>query len=131
MRAFILLSVLLSILFISPIQAQSTETHGHIARFSSPDKFLMEVDSGMTPTAGDTGTIYKYSINDFGGIHFTAWVSIAKVTVLGVEGKFLGFRIDEELSRITVNGEQVDHFQEGKEVKFEWYPDPPEPVNEK
>lgn len=131
MRTLIFLSVLISGLSLSPLQAQNAETHGHIYRFTEPGTLIVEMDDGITPVAGDTGTVYKYSVNDFAGVHFTAWVSIAKVTVIGVEGRYVGLRVDEEISVVHVNGEKLEHFQEGKEVKIEWPSDSPPPDNEK
>jgi len=80
---------------------------------------VIEVDHPDPPAAGAKGTLLKYFEKQVGPFATSGWLGIAEVTVKKVAGGKIHLVIDEELSKMVVNGKKVNHFLKGNKVKLD------------
>jgi hypothetical protein len=75
------------------------------------------------PLKTDTCSISKDisgTKNPFGLTISSGWMGIGDISLTGVKGKTLTFKIIKETSNITINGKKQPNFVVGKKVKIEW-----------
>lgn len=82
-------------------------------------KVIIETDETYLPEEGAKGTLSKYFEKQVGPFATSGWLGIAEVTVKKVADGKLHLQIDEELSKMVVNGKKVNHFKKGNTVKLE------------
>jgi uncharacterized protein len=70
------------------------------------------------PKVGEKGDLSKSFENSFGRGTVSGWLVIGAVEVVAVKGKTVTFKVLEEKSSMTINGEKKNHFEKGKTVKF-------------
>lgn len=80
----------------------------------------VEAEGEELPAPGTILDMSKHFVEQWGKTNISGWMSTAQVRVTKVEGQVISMDIIEEKSHIEVNGEQVDHFKEGKRVKLVW-----------
>jgi WD40 repeat protein len=80
---------------------------------------VLDLPSSAALTVGTKATLTKKVDQQLGGMAFTAWLGIARVTVTKIEGSKVTVTIDEELSKMQVNGKQLDHFTAGSTVRLD------------
>jgi len=82
-------------------------------------KVVIEVENPDPPEAGAKGTLLKYFEKQVGPFATSGWLAIAEVVVKkSAEGK-IHLEIQEELSKMVVNGKKVNHFKKGNRIKLE------------
>jgi len=79
----------------------------------------MQITDGDLPKVGHSGTLSKRVVKQFGRMNMTAWVNIASVKVTNVTGGTVTLTIEEEQSIVMVNGQKVDHFKPGSQLRLE------------
>ena len=86
----------------------------------SGTKVIVQMKAGGELDAGITGLMHKHFEEKWLGKNITGWMDIGKMEVVKVENSRVEFKILEEHSTGTINGEPIRHFKKGKKVKFEW-----------
>jgi hypothetical protein len=102
----------------APASAAPAEHLGKLVSRTG-ERVVIELAGPPTPRVGASGELTKRVATDLGGIHITAWLTVARVTVEKVAGTLVTLRIDESLSKINVNGKPVDHLTAGSEVRLD------------
>jgi hypothetical protein len=82
----------------------------------------IEAEAEPLPAVGAKGSLLKRFEQQLGPIKATGWLGIADVTVKKAFGRRLVLTMTAEKSSIVVNGEKVDHFTSGSQVKLELLP---------
>ncbi len=86
------------------------------------DKFpVLEMTTDESLRPGDRGEMQKYFETPFFRTVLTGWIGIGVVEVVSAKGKTVKFKVIEETSTITINGEKTNHFAKGKRVQFTKY----------
>lgn len=81
-------------------------------------KVTVKSDAAALPTVGSEGTLSKYFETKLASFTTSGWLEIASVRVTKVSAQKLELQILERKSVMTVNGQEVDHFKEGNQVKL-------------
>jgi outer membrane biosynthesis protein TonB len=78
------------------------------------------IEAAGSPTAGAKGALYVHFEQELPLLGKTqGWLGVADVTVKDVKGGKITLTVDQEKSKMTVNGKKVDHFKKGNRVKLE------------
>lgn len=98
--------------------ADKTESLGTFINSSNKSpQANIDSDSDL-PKVGDKGELSKSFQNTFGKSTFSGWLTIAEAEVVSVKGKTVTFKVLEEKSVVTINGQKKNHFEKGLSIKF-------------
>ncbi|MFK7927688.1 MAG: hypothetical protein AB8H79_05850 [Myxococcota bacterium] len=95
----------------TPMAFSLTSRRGNVVK--------MQITGGEVPKVGHSGTLSKRVVKQLGRMSMTAWVNIASVKVTNVTGGTVTLTIEEEQSIVMVNGQKVDHFKPGSQLRLE------------
>jgi hypothetical protein len=101
----------------SPAAGAGTTREGTIA-WRRGKQLAIRVSDTSGVALGAKGQLELKVARKLGSIRFSAWLSIAEVTVTAVRGAELTLAIERETSVMRKNGVKVDHFTPGERVRL-------------
>ena len=98
----------------------SYEFQGRILSRNADIITVQQTDTVRLPVKNTLGTLSKYFEKVLFGANVTGWLDVGKMKVTATNKSVVTMKLLAEISMITVDGKQEDHFQPGFVVKFFW-----------
>jgi WD40 repeat protein len=84
----------------------------------SGNQLVLATQGAPAWAVGDKAELSKKIDKQLGGLSFSAWLTVADVTVTAVGGQSMTVVVTANKSVITMNGKPVDHFTPGSKLRL-------------